>query len=129
MEGMRKLAFPLAITYVLPLQVGRTSLEPDHLLPADRSPDRSYFDLVDRKLSMTPFDCGRIVVRPPFTGESSISIYSEAKQNDSLRYHITMRAAEESLWQASLGGVDPTKAEDIKIRQVDVVITADLANY
>jgi hypothetical protein len=38
-----------------------------------------------------------------------------------------MKAAEESLWQASSGGVDPTKAEGIKIREADVSITPELA--
>lgn len=127
MEGTRKLVFLMAVTYVLSPQVGRTSSEPDHLLPADRSRDRSYFSLLDRKLATTPFDCGRIVVRPPFTGEHSISVYSKPTRNRLSRYQITMRAAQESLWQASLAGVDPMKGQSISISEANIVITAELA--
>jgi hypothetical protein len=121
---MRILAFVLAIL-VLASVAGAS--EPDHLLPTDRSYDRAYFGLLNRKLANTPFDYGRIIVRPPFTGEYSISIYRETTPNGASRYHITMKAAEESLWQASSGGVDPTKAEGIKIREADVSITPELA--
>ena len=38
-----------------------------------------------------------------------------------------MKAAEESLWQASSGGVDPTKAEEVKVREVDVSISPEFA--
>jgi len=121
---MRILACMLAIL-VLVSVAGASA--PDHLLPTDRSYHRAYFGLLDRKLANTPFDYGRIIVRPPFTGEYSISIYRETRPNGASRYRITMRAAEESLWQASSGGVDPTKAETVKIRQIDVSITPELA--
>ena len=121
---MRRFAFVLGIIYVLSPQA---SSEPDHLLPATRSYDRAYFDLLNRKLATTPFNCGRILVRPPFTGEYSISIYGKATQNRFFQHHITMRIAEENLWQASLGGIDPTKAEGVKINQADIFITPEVA--
>lgn len=124
---MKTLAFSLLVTYCLSLQVGRASSEPDHLIPVDRSYDRPYFELLDRKLATTPFNYGRIIVRPPFTGEHSISIYSEATPSHGTQYHITMRTAEQSLWQASSGGVDPARAEGVMIAEKDVVITSELA--
>jgi hypothetical protein len=126
-EAMTKSIFLLAVIYFVSLQAGRASAETDHLLPADRSYDHTYFEFLDRKLTTTPFNYGRIVVRPPFTGEYSISIYSEATQNHASEYHITLRTADQSLWQVSLGGVDPTKAEGVKIKRADVVITSELA--
>jgi len=126
METVRS-PFLFGLVFLLSLQLARASSEPDHLLPADRSHDRPYFNLLHKKLVSTPFDYGRIIVRPPFTGEYSISIYAETSRDRVKRYHITMRTAQESLWQAALGGVNPSKAEGVKINQTDIFITSQLA--
>ena len=60
---MRILAFVLSIIALVPAE---GASEPDHLLPTDRSYNHAYFELLDRKLAKTPFDYGRIIVRPPF---------------------------------------------------------------
>lgn len=111
----------------LTVQCLTASSEPDHLLPPVRSNHRPYFELLRAKLEDTAFDCGRITVRPPFSGEYSISIHCETTR-DTEQCRAVVKIAGDSLWQASSGGVELSKANAVPVSTVDVVVSAKFAH-
>lgn len=73
----------------------------DHLEPIDwkDKTDDQYRNVLESKLGVTPFDCGRVIVELPFEGELSVSVYSNSQRNRQPRYFVTYVKAEHNLWQ------------------------------
>lgn len=95
----------------------------DHLTPVDLNEDPRYRALLIEKLSATPFDCGRVIIKPPFRyGEESISIYSQATNGADRRYYVTYISAADSLRDWSDVGQVPERANKVKISRIDADI-------
>lgn len=99
----------------------------DHLLPVDLGENANYRAIIMAKLAKTPFDCGRVIVRPTFDSEISISIYRSRKKTDTASYFLTFISAQHSLWDASDGGRLPRRASPVSTRRVDRAISETLA--
>jgi hypothetical protein len=123
---MKRLSLVVVVTCLLSFEELKASSEPDHLVPANRSYDRTYFSFLRKKLETKSFDCGQILVRPPFTGEYCISCYSERSRDTTVQYRLTMAVARTSLWQTADGGTNPAKAERVKISRSNSIIPAEL---
>ncbi len=92
--------------------------ELDHLSPKNLSLDPLFEPILAQKLCKTPFDYGRAIIRPPFEGEVSLSVYSVRRHN-SLRYLATLLTAPRSLWQLTDGGHFPGRAVKLKMDRRD----------
>jgi len=103
-------------------------LQPDHLLPVDLSESPAYRVLLRKKLERTPFDYGRVILRPAFNSESSISIYNDTEKVRTANSVVTCITAQDSLWDASEGGTSSRRALQIGTRRFDCVIPRALAD-
>lgn len=99
---------------------------PDHLLPINRSNYPVYRMLLKAKLERTPFDCGRVVFRPPAGNEESVSVYHSTNRGV-MEYFVTSLSAHDSIWEASEGGEVVGRANQIAVSRSDQTIPADLA--
>ena len=70
----------------------------DHLIPRSNL-FLDYHEMVRRRLGVTPFDCGRIILTADLGPEGAVAIYSKRDQ-----YFVTETAAitptGQGLWQA-----------------------------
>jgi hypothetical protein len=114
---------------ILIVFVGRASGDTnrDALVRVDLTDSPKYRSIWSKKLEITPFDCGRLVVLPAFQPERAISIYSYQNRSGQHAYRVTYVRASENIWQASDGVHDTIKAEAIKTRRIDADIPAPTA--
>ena len=99
----------------------------DHLARLNTKEFRRYRQILGSHLAATPFDCGRVMVRPAFEPEYSISIYNSSGSAERTAYRITYLSAKESIWGLTNGGNDLTEAKAIKVRRVDADIPQSVA--
>ncbi len=123
---MKILSTVLAMICLASLEAADATSEPDHLTPVTRSYDRAYFDFLHKRLETKSFDCGQILVQPPFTGEYCISCYSERSRDTTVQYRLTMAVANTSLWQTADGGTNLAKAERVKISRSNAIYQPSL---
>ena len=76
------------------------------------------------KLGPTQFDCGRVIFKPAFAREYSVSVYS-TRSGD--RYLATYIKAEHSLNELFEPGRDPKEAQAVKTRRSDCEIPKQTA--
>jgi hypothetical protein len=100
---------------------------PDRLMPLD--PEESkYRAVLHQKLCLTPFDCGRIIVMPPFRkSEISVSVYSRRAASGKTEYYATSLEATDNLRDSTNAGRSPAEANKLKVRRIDVRIPAKTA--
>ncbi len=118
---IHRLLISVAIEGILAAGCSAAQDSNDHLAPIHRDWDSQYRELLTAKLSITPFNYGRVLIKPPFAGESSISIYCERRSNGG-RCYVTYLVARRSLWQETDGGHMPEKAASVKVRRADFEI-------
>jgi hypothetical protein len=119
-----KLLLPLIVLVLIADAVSAESLVPpgaDHLVPIQPDTSPSYRKLLMSKLAVTPFNCGRAILFPPFQAEGVTSVYW-ISENGKRTYYVTSVDAAENLWQRTDAGRYPEKAESVKIRRCDASI-------
>jgi len=95
---------------------------PDQPRPVDPQ-EAKYRALLYQKLCLTPFDCGRIIVMPPFQkSEISVSIYSRRCSAGAIEYYATSVEAADNLRDSSDAGRFPDRAKRVKVRRIDAPI-------
>lgn len=104
------------------------------------APDKDYLVLVDiaqasayratllSKIGITPFDYGRIIVRPSFEPEFAISVYSQRDTHGRPAHHITYISLAENLYQKTDGGHHVEKARRLRTRRIDADLSETTAN-
>jgi hypothetical protein len=116
MRTFRFTVFLLSLT-----RLSLVASEPDHLLPVNLRENEKYRAVLTQKLAVTSFDCGRLVIRPAFAPEESLSIYG--LNNDAgHKYFATYLAADTSLWQTTDEGRYPEKAAGVGVERIDAEI-------
>lgn len=99
----------------------------DPFLRVDLNENPKYRRILSTKLEVTPFDCGRFVVRPAFDPECSVSVYSYAREGGTRGYRMTYVLASDNIWQASDGGRYLRKAAAVKIQRFDAELQKETA--
>lgn len=91
----------------------------DYLQPPVDLPEQAeYRKFLTEKLDLTPFDCGRVIIEPPYGyGENSLSVYSSNGG-----YRVTYVEAADSLRDWTNGGSDLEKGKNVKILRFDAEI-------
>lgn len=126
---------PLAFAFALVVRVAasdpldRASLGEDNLVPVDwkiKTEDR-YRRLLELKLGITPFDCGRAIMQPSFGGETSVSVYSLLTKNGQRTYCVTYCEAEANFWQRTNGLQHIDAARNVRVRRIDAEIPQQAA--
>jgi hypothetical protein len=107
------------------------SNDQDHLQPIGWEDKRNdqYRHLLESKLGVTPFDCGRAIVELPFEGELSVSVYSSSQENRQPRYFVTYVKAEHNLWQRTGMLKHPDAARSVKAMRHDAEIPDTTAKF
>ena len=90
----------------------------DHLLPVDLKQFSRYRHLLRSTLGVTPFNCGRWTLWPPFQGEVCLSVY-EISGNGKRTCFVTYIAAEQNLYQRTEAAQHPERARAVKIDRID----------
>lgn len=98
----------------------------DHLIPPDPL-FQNYRDFLASKLGQTPFSCGRVIVRPAFEGESSISVYCLPATTTGEKCYVTYTRASDNLWQRTNALQNADSGNSVKIRRIDAEISATTA--
>src|ERR1041384_6803384 len=93
----------------------------DYLASVDLKKDQSYRHILDDKLNLTPFNCGRSVVMPPFEGEGTTSVYSLGKGGKRV-FYVTNVSASENLWQKTDACHLPARAKQVTVSRFDAEI-------
>ncbi len=96
-----------------------SATEGDHLVPVQKQNYRFRTILAD-KLATTPFDCGRVTIRPSFEGESSISIYCGTERRERRHCYLTYIIADDNLYQRTDGGSRPESARKVTTHRINV---------
>jgi hypothetical protein len=111
---------------------GTSSAEPfvrselDHLAPVNVEEHPSYRKLLRSKLCLTPFNCGRAILLPPFDPESSTSIYS-VSNNGQVSYYVTEISVTANIWQRTDAVRYPERAKEVKVQRLDAQLPAQTA--
>lgn len=102
----------------------------DHLSPLDFGDKKmnSYRSFLSQKLGLTPFDCGRVVDDASLGPEGMVSVYSRV-QNDGRNFCVSSTEATVNIWQHSNSMRDIAQAQAVRIRRVDVEISAVVAEH
>jgi hypothetical protein len=101
----------------------------DYLQPTDRSDEKlnKYRNLLEAKLGITPFDCGRVIIHGGLGGrDSSVSVSSRRSGNGGLTYWVTLVEAD-NLWEQTNGTKHLEKARRVKVKRVDATIPTQIA--
>ena len=93
----------------------------DHLEPPHLGGYPQYRKILLAKLSVTPFDCGRLIVLPFSDTEGSQSVYSKFN-NGQHSYYVTRISREKNLWDETDGGRYARKAASIRTHRIDAAI-------
>ncbi len=100
---------------------------PDRLMTIDPG-EGKYRALIHRRLCVTPFDCGRVIVVPPFQkSEISVSVYSRRSAAGATEYYATSVEPADNLRDWSDAGRLPDRAKGLKVRRIDAPIPAKTA--
>ena len=101
----------------------------DHLIPVDKRWEPKYREILDSRLAVTRFDCGRVLIRPAFTGESSLAVHCEpADASAHPRCFVTYIKSEDNLWQRTDAAHQPGAARSVRVHRYDKAISADTAD-
>jgi hypothetical protein len=118
------------IVSLLTFHVAFAGFDVDHLVPIDPSWSPKFRRILAEKLGTTAFNCGRIVIRPPFQKpEESVSVYSAQSPKQQPTYFVTYIVAKENIWDRTDGGDSPERANGVNVQRVDAKIpekTAEL---
>jgi hypothetical protein len=74
------------------------------------------------KLGPTQFDCGRVIFKPAFAPEYSVSVYSRSLGRGQTKYLVAYIAVDQNLWQVTDAGGKPRRAQGLKTRRIDCEI-------
>jgi len=99
---------------------------PDHLWPSEypAKEEKIYRKYVEKRLCLTPFDCGRFIEMPPFRkSEFSISVYSGKNG----KCYVTFVDAADNLRDWTDAGRLPARAKNVKVRRIDAEVPAATA--
>ena len=120
----------VAVTIWLPLAsfVCQTAAsQSDRLLQVDLTEFPRSRGILLSKLGPTPFDCGRVIFKPAFAPEYSVSVHSTRVGDKLPKYVATYIKAEDSLNELFEPGVDPKEAQAVKVRRIDCEISKQTA--
>lgn len=100
----------------------------DHLTPRERGDAKlnSYFELLNRQLGDTAFNCGRYIDSSWSGPELLISVYSVSVA-DSTIYYVTSARPAKNLWQATHAMHDWSAAHSVKVSRRTVPIPKNIA--
>jgi len=98
----------------------------DYLQVVDLKENKAYRQILQSKLDLTPFNCGRSLVLPPFEAEGSTSVYS-VRRDGGRMYYVTNVAAAQNLWQKTDASHFPAKAQSVKVTRRDAKIPQQTA--
>jgi hypothetical protein len=100
----------------------------DHLSPVDRGDEKmnEFRDLLNVKLGVTPFDCGRVTDSSSLGPEGVLSVWSETKAGRRT-YRVTSVEAADNLWQRTKSMRDADKARSVTTHRIDVQISEPIA--
>lgn len=96
--------------------------QPDHLTPVNRFLVH-YEQQLSSKLIQTGGSLGRLIIRPSFDPESSLSVYVQ-NQN---QYYITVTQASHNIWYAMAENNDENVNKKVTITRTDREISSELA--
>jgi hypothetical protein len=99
----------------------------DHLSLVNLHEGSRYRAIWNSKLNVTPFNCGRVTVRPYSEPEFSVSVYSCDAGNGRRVYAASYVTADDNLYQRTDGGHYPEKAASIKTHCADADIPQETA--
>ena len=120
MHAWFRIAFSILSCLPLACTLGHV---PDQLVPRwPREEPPNYYSLLERNLVVTPADCGRALVLPPFAGEEVVAVWSRAA-----RYCVTHTKASRNIWNTMMHPKDPRSREQLKIARIDASIPASTA--
>jgi hypothetical protein len=99
----------------------------DALAPRDRSDKKieNYHRLLNAKLSVTPFDCGRVLDTPSFERENMVSVYSRLRKGQRT-YYVSLVEPEAQLWKYSDLKKQTHDARNVPVRRIEAEIPASL---
>lgn len=120
----------MAVMLFLPvLSFAREAIVPerDRLIQVDLDFFIRYRTILRNKLGSTSFDCGRVIFKPAFAPEYSVSVYSRQKRNSPGLYLVTYIRAEASLNDRMEPGIDPREAQAVNTRRIDCEIPTQTA--
>jgi hypothetical protein len=104
-------------------QLSAAKSSADHLVPVERHEEK-YRAFIQKRLCLTPFDCGRFLEMPSFQkSEFSVSLYSSGGGTHTL-YRATYVEAADNLRGWSDAGRLPNRAKKVKVRRNDADIHA-----
>jgi hypothetical protein len=106
----------------------KASSDGDRLYQVNLSEFPKYRTLLLGKLGPTPFNFGRVMIKPAFAPEYSVSIYSRSLASGEMKYLVTYLAAEHSLWETSDAGGETQDAKHTNVRQIDCEIPKEIAD-
>lgn len=98
------------------------------IVPTDRTDLRinTYRMLLEKKLGVTPFNCGRVIDAPSFGSERVLSIYCTILGSKNTCF-ITVTEAASNLWQFTRSQKDEKRAARVAVRRKDIEIPGHLA--
>jgi hypothetical protein len=129
---MRVWLSTLAITMVAGLALaekqGADRANADHLSPVDRADEKmeKFRALLNLKLGVTGFDCGRVIDSSSLGPEGVLSVWSETKTGRRT-YHVTSVEAIDNLWQLTKSMRQPDNARAVATHRMDVEISEAIA--
>ena len=102
----------------------------DHLSPLDFTDRKtnSYRSFLNRKLGLTPFDCGRVVDDSSLGPEGIVSVYSQV-QNGRRVFYVSSVEARANIWQRSNSMRDIAQGKAVGVRRVDAEIHRAVARH
>jgi|ERR1043166_426242 hypothetical protein len=94
----------------------------DGLIQVNLAEFPKYRAVLVKKLGSTRFDCGRVVFKPAFVPEYSVSVYSKTSKD---QYFATYIKAEQNLNDLLEPGADRKKAKLVKTR----IVTCEMPRH
>ena len=127
-----KLSLIFAITF--PVLVATATQEADHgypiedhLVPVNFNADKDIRSTLHAKLALTPANYGRLIVEPPFDGESAVAVYSTKRGIGQNKFHVTLVRAADNLSHAVLAAHIGRKLAPIAIKRIDADVPESTA--
>lgn len=118
---MKTSRFTILLLLIFQVVSGRADV--DHLVPINPTWSPEFRAILAKKLGPTAFDCGRVIVEPPFQRpEESVSVYSREMATGQRAYFVTYMVAEKNIREITDGADFPERGNDIKIRRIDAEI-------
>ncbi|MDQ2866879.1 MAG: hypothetical protein M3R59_00470 [Verrucomicrobiota bacterium] len=94
----------------------------DAIVKPDFETSRAFELIWPSKLSLTLYNCGRVIVFPYGEPEYSVSVYSAASPSGKVEYRIAFVHLSGNLWEATDAGSRPSGAAGIKVLRKEATL-------